>query len=298
LIVAIIDELRLELYSGDNPFLCAQMKYVDFGYTHTNIAPKQIDSTLRIIRSAFWLEIGSMLGGSAIRTAEAVKRASIPTQIVRIDPFCGDVNMWAWERPLAARHAWRFLRVEDCRPTTYERFLANIFFQGHHDIILPIMTTSSVGLKLLSRLMQEQRLAVLPQVIYLDAAHEVDETFVEVRSSWALLPAGGVLFGRRLGLAHGTRRRAKIRGADNAQPGIAGPVRRRASGRCPARQCIPVLQPMAAGEAAGTHPRSLPRAARQTACVRELRLQKIKRPRSSARVHPCAPIVPYLFRGR
>jgi hypothetical protein len=193
--VAIIDELRLELYSGDNPFLCAQMKYMDSGYTHTNIAPELIDSTLLIIRPAFWLEIGSMLGGSAIRTAEAVKRASIPMQIVCIDPFCGDVNMWAWERPLAAGNAWRFLRVEDCRPTIYERFLANVLFQGHHDIILPIMTTSSVGLKLLSRLMREQRLSVLPEVIYLDAAHEVDETFLEVRSSWALLPAGGVLLG-------------------------------------------------------------------------------------------------------
>ncbi|HET6233978.1 MAG TPA: class I SAM-dependent methyltransferase [Acetobacteraceae bacterium] len=171
------------------------MKYMDSGYTHTNIAPELLDSTLLIIRPAFWLEIGSMLGGSAIRTAEAVNRASIPMQIVCIDPFCGDVNMWAWERPLAAGNAWRFLRVEDCRPTIYERFLANVLFQGHHDIILPIMTTSSVGLKLLSRLMQEQRLSVLPEVIYLDAAHEVDETFLEVRSSWALLPAGGVLLG-------------------------------------------------------------------------------------------------------
>jgi cephalosporin hydroxylase len=193
--VAIIDELRLELYNGDNPFLCAQLKYMDFGYTHTNIAPELIDSTLRIIRPAFWLEIGSMLGGSAIRTAEAVKRAATPTQIVCIDPFCGDVNMWAWERPLIARNAWRFLRVEGCRPTIYERFLANILCRGHHDIILPIMTTSSVGLKLLSRLREEHRLSVLPQVIYLDAAHEVDETFLEVKSSWALLPTGGALLG-------------------------------------------------------------------------------------------------------
>ena len=193
--MAVIDELRLELCNGDNPFLCAQLKYMDFGYPHTNIVPELIDSTLRIIHPAFWLEIGSMLGGSAIKTAEAVKRASMPTQIVCIDPFCGDVNMWAWERPLTARSAWRFLRVEDCRPTIYERFLANILCRGHHDIILPIMTTSSVGLKLLPRLCQEQRLTVLPQVIYLDAAHEVNETFLEIRSSWALLPSGGALLG-------------------------------------------------------------------------------------------------------
>jgi hypothetical protein len=193
--VAVIDELRRELYNGDNPFLSAQLKYMDFGYTHTNIAPALIDSTLQIIKPACWLEIGSMLGGSAIRTAEAIKRAALPTQIVCIDPFCGDVNMWAWERPLIARNAWRFLRVENCRPTIYERFLANILSRGHHDIILPIMTTSSVGLKLLARLVQEQRLSVLPEVIYLDAAHEADETFLEVRTSWALLPEGGALLG-------------------------------------------------------------------------------------------------------
>jgi cephalosporin hydroxylase len=193
--VAVIDELRRELYNGDNPFLSAQLKYMDFGYAHTNIAPELIDSTLRIIRPTFWLEIGSMVGGSAIRTAEAIKRASMPTQIVCIDPFCGDVNMWAWERTQAAKNIWRFLRIEDCRPTIYERFLANILSRGHHDVILPIMTTSSVGLKLLPRLVQEQRLSVLPQVIYLDAAHEVDETLLEVKSSWALLPAGGALLG-------------------------------------------------------------------------------------------------------
>ena len=193
--MTIIDELRRELYNGENPFLSAQFKYMDFGYTHTNIAPELIDSTLQIIRPAFWLEIGSMLGGSAIRTAEAVKRATMSTQIVCIDPFCGDVNMWAWERLLIANNAWRFLRVQDCRPTIYERFLANILSRGHHDIILPIMTTSSVGLKLLSRLLKEQRVSGLPQVIYLDAAHEIDETFLEIRSSWAVLPQGGALLG-------------------------------------------------------------------------------------------------------
>jgi cephalosporin hydroxylase len=193
--VAVIDELRRELYSGDNPFLAAQFKYMDGGYPHTNIVPELIDSTLGIVRPSFWLEIGSMLGGSAIKTAEAIKRAELPTQIVCVDPFCGDVNMWAWERALTARNSWRFLRMEDCRPTIYERFLANILRLGHHDIILPIMTTSSIGLKLLRRLVQEQRLSCLPEVIYLDSAHEADETLLELMSSWTLLPAGGVLMG-------------------------------------------------------------------------------------------------------
>ncbi len=80
--MAVIDELRLQLYNGDNPFLSAQLKYIDPGYTHTNIAAELIDTTLQIIRPTFWLEIGTMLGGSAIRTADAIKKAAMPTQVV------------------------------------------------------------------------------------------------------------------------------------------------------------------------------------------------------------------------
>jgi len=193
--VPVIDELKRELYNGDGPYLSARLKYVDLGYPHTNIRPELIESVLRTLHPGFWLEIGSMLGGSAIRTAETIKRMSLPTEVVCIDPFCGDVNMWAWEKGLAAQGQWRFLRVEDCRPTIYERFLANILRSGHSDIILPLTMTSTVGIKLLRRLVAEQRLSALPEVVYLDSAHEPDETLLELLLAWDLLPPGGVLMG-------------------------------------------------------------------------------------------------------
>ena len=38
-----------------------------------------------------------MLGGSAIRTARVVKQKQMDSlSIICIDPFTGDVHMWAW----------------------------------------------------------------------------------------------------------------------------------------------------------------------------------------------------------
>jgi predicted O-methyltransferase YrrM len=191
----IIKELAKELYGMDSPFTYADVRYRDEGYPHTNLSPDVIASVLDTVRPHFWLELGSMLGGSAIRVAEMVKRKGTTTNIVCIDPFTGDVNMWAQEQPARKAGKWQFLRLERGRPSIYDRFLANVTAAGHEDIILPIAATSIVGIKLLQRLLTEGRISSLPGVIYLDSAHEPDETFLELQNCWALVEPGGVLIG-------------------------------------------------------------------------------------------------------
>ncbi len=187
--------LRTELYSEDSPFLYADKDFVDGGYPHTNLQKTLVDSILAEVRPSFWLEIGSMLGGSAILTADSVKSGAFDTEIICVDPFTGDVNMWAWERERKATGGWRFLRLNKGRPTIYDRFLANVQAAGHADVILPIATSSIVGLKLIQRLFDEGRIPGVPTVIYLDSAHEQDETFLELTNCWNVLPKGGILFG-------------------------------------------------------------------------------------------------------
>ena len=191
----IVGELLTELYGGTSPLSFAAAGNQDAGYPHTNLIPEVIDSILDLLKPAFWLEIGSMLGGSAIRTADLIKRRGLSTGLVCIDPFCGDVNMWAWEQPKRARGEWLFLGLREGRPTIFDRFIANVAAAGHADITVPITATSIVGTKLLSRLLAEGRISALPNVIYLDSAHEPDETLLELRNCWNLLPAGGILMG-------------------------------------------------------------------------------------------------------
>jgi len=191
----IITELARELYGFDTPLAHADARHQDAGYPHTNLIPDVIATVLDIVRPAFWLELGSMLGGSAIRVANMVKTKDMATEIVCVDPFTGDVNMWAWEQGDKKAGKWQFLKLQRGRPSIYDRFLANVTAAGHQDIILPIAATSIVGLKLLRRLLAEGRISSLPSVIYLDSAHEPDETFLELQNCWDLLEPGGVLMG-------------------------------------------------------------------------------------------------------
>ncbi len=62
----IISELLSELYGGDGPLAYADERYVDKGYPHTNLQGGLVRSVIDVAQPRFWLELGSMLGGSAI----------------------------------------------------------------------------------------------------------------------------------------------------------------------------------------------------------------------------------------
>lgn len=89
------------------------------------------------------------------------------------------------------------------RPRIYDRFMANVVEAGHADVIVPVVATSLVGMKVFRGLHNEGRVPTLPQVIYLDSAHEPDETFFELKIAWEILSPGGVLFGDDFGWVRG-----------------------------------------------------------------------------------------------
>ena len=94
----IINELLINLYSQSSPYLSCEEKYVDNGYPHTNILSDLLQILFTNIEPTYIVACGSMLGGSAIRMAETLKNNNKPTEIICIDPFTGDVNMWDWEK--------------------------------------------------------------------------------------------------------------------------------------------------------------------------------------------------------
>ena len=188
-------ELINEIWIGQNPISFSNVKYIDKAFPHTFIRENMITAVLNFARPLFWVECGSLYGGSAIKTANVIKSKNLNTTIVCVDPFVGDVNTIAWEKKSNEENTYRFNRVEDGSNTIYERFRANVKEAGHEDIIVPIQATTVIGMRLFSRLLHENRLSRLPDVVYLDAAHEIDETMLELRRAWEVLPSKGVLFG-------------------------------------------------------------------------------------------------------
>jgi len=187
-----------ELWNGDDPLRHADKNMVDKGYGHTNLKPAIVSALLKVLPITpplFWVEVGSMLGGSVIVTAKEIKAAKLNATIVAIDPFTGDVSMWASEKASRKENRFAMLRNTKGHPTIYDRFRANVVDAGHADMVVPIVASSIVGMKLLAQLYQEKRIPKFPEVLYLDSAHEEGETLLELRRAWDVLPPGGVLFG-------------------------------------------------------------------------------------------------------
>jgi len=143
----------------------------------------------------FIVEAGSMHGGSAIRMAmELDKHGYKEVPYLCIDPWTGDLNMWL------NRIVWEHLDVRDGRATTFDQFMLNVKqaivdhkITSQH--ILPFPVSSVIGARWL------QATAFQPNIIYLDSAHEVDETYYELCLYWHLLEPGGILMGDDYGWA-------------------------------------------------------------------------------------------------
>jgi len=191
----IYTELLVNLYDGESPYLSASSEWIDKEYPHTNLSTELVQVLFALLPPKFVLEIGSMLGGSAIRMAQVIKELNADASIICMDPFTGDVNMWDWEKEAREKGKWRFLRLDNGVPTIYKRFLANVVDNKASDIILPISVTSIVGMRLLERLNGQGRISQMPNYIYLDSAHEAGETLFELNMAWRILKNGGILFG-------------------------------------------------------------------------------------------------------
>ena len=197
--VGIYQQLLDNVYNGVSPYNSSSLAHKDDGYPHTNMIPFLASTLFSHIHPTYIVECGTMLGGSAIIMAKTLAQAGQnDIDIVCIDPFTGDVNMWDWEHACAVQNKWRFLALENGVPTIYRRFLANVLVNELQHRIIPINCTTTVGIKLLKRLLCQGRISELPNYIYLDSAHEPDETLLELRACWGTLSCGtgpGVLFG-------------------------------------------------------------------------------------------------------
>jgi len=199
-------QLLRELYGDSGPWTSVWKPdwpyHPDHDYPHSNLRVDVVISVLQHVqpdkgKDLFWLECGSFIGNSAITTVQVARDQGRKISFIANDPFSGDVNMWAWNKGLTGPSKFNFLHMQDDdrHPRIYETFLSNIQEKGFDFDVLPIRAPSMVGLRLMKRLRSENRLSAMPRVIYLDSAHEVDETLMELHTAFDVLELGGILLG-------------------------------------------------------------------------------------------------------
>jgi hypothetical protein len=174
----ILRELMPDVYAG---FPAAEYEEHVIGWDGTN---PLFDHLVDKVRPTVIFEIGTWLGQSAFKMAAAAKERNLRTAIICIDTWLGSPEHWlTWPNEL--------MRVNGY-PQMYRQFLANVIKQGHQDMIVPLPTTSITAAALL------RRMNICADLIYIDANHEEDAVRSDIEHYYAMLAAGGHLFGHDL----------------------------------------------------------------------------------------------------
>ena len=203
--LSIRKQLVRALYVGVDPFEAVNMSRVDHAYPHSNLRASFVHSVLKTFKPRLWLEVGGFVGNSAVTTAAVAAHLCMrDVSVVTIDPFTGSHIMWELQRrirvdqngTLLHRWGYDFLALDpDGRPTIRDRFMANVAWARADSAVLPITMPSVTGVKLILSLYLAKAISALPSAVFLDSAHEPDETRLELNKAIDVLAPGGILFG-------------------------------------------------------------------------------------------------------
>lgn len=167
----------------------------NFHFPFSNLHEGDVDRALAMLGRPpkFAVEVGSFHGHSAILQAKKLdEKKFIDTPLLCIDPWTGDLGMLLfrddWDKKLTPGE------LADGRSTSYWQFMLNVKSQIEKNNIgpkhiIPMAVTSIVGARYLIAV------GLTPDMIYLDSAHEFDETFTELTLYFHTLAAGGVIYG-------------------------------------------------------------------------------------------------------
>ena len=201
-----------EPFNGyQNPF----GRQPDWSYAWTQMRPYHLQRIERMLphqRIRFAVEVGSFTGGAARVMGRFLReraRASgqEPAPLLCIDTWLGDVNMALGRLGDLAK----FIDRRNGQPTLYHLWLVNMISANLTESVVPFVAPSTIG----ARALELHRYAA--DLIYLDSAHEMGETFLEMGLYWDLLTTGGVLMGDDLNwwaVAHDVQLFARVQAVE------------------------------------------------------------------------------------
>jgi len=195
-----MQELTSMLYGGDarvgepyigydNPF----GRTVDMNYAWTQVNERILDQASSMIggRLRFFVEVGSFMGKSSVLIADWLRRQEthvVPSGRGHASLLC--IDTWTGDLGMTLGHIYKDkLAKRNGMPTLYHTWLLNIIASNNTQRVLPLMAPSLLAAKALSF----SRLAA--DIVYLDSAHEMQETFLELAAFWPVVRPGGILIG-------------------------------------------------------------------------------------------------------
>ncbi len=171
--------LRELVWGGCDPYVTFANKVTPGGPNGWYSDHPVFEEVISARRPRRILEVGSMLGASAIHMARLLQRHGIEGEIHCIDTFLGSLEFGAFRRAMLAEGRFNF----------FDEFLGNVSDAGVAHCINPFPQTSLVA----SRICAQAKLQF--DLIYLDASHEYADVVSDLRAWWPLVAEGGILLG-------------------------------------------------------------------------------------------------------
>lgn len=140
---------------------------------------------IRTIKPKTVIEVGTWKGLSAINMGKHIQASNLDSTIYCVDTWLGAIEFWDW----LASSAERNLLLKNGYPQIYYQFLSNVVHTGLQDIILPFPNTSENGFRFF------KSKNIKAELIYIDASHEEDDVYKDVKNYFQLLNDGGIMFG-------------------------------------------------------------------------------------------------------
>lgn len=140
-----------------------------------------LSDTISLIRPKIIVEIGVWKGASTIFMAEQLKKNDIDGIVIAVDTFLG-----SWDHYFHPEF-FPSLMFRNGYPTLFYTFLTNVIQAGINDYVLPLPLDSTNAGHLLGR--KEIR----PDLIHIDAGHDVDAVTNDLKMWWPCLAPGGMI---------------------------------------------------------------------------------------------------------
>lgn len=133
------------------------------------------------------VEAGCYVGTSTKVWSHCLQDRGNNGTVLAIDTWLGDLSTWVEHIDTTSREKPDDV-LRDGRQSLYDQFMLNM--QANHvENVVPFSATSIIGARWLATM------SYIPDVVYVDTAHEEGETFLELELYWKLLKPGGILAG-------------------------------------------------------------------------------------------------------
>lgn len=166
---------REDIYENFNP--------IPF-QTEANNLDKYINDIFKDInqREITIIEVGSWKGSSAIAIAKYFLNKNIVPTIFCVDTWGGSTFHREYE------DYYRMLNCKNGFPQLYQQFLSNVIHSNLQKYIIPVPHTSHDAARYL------KKLGIECDICYIDANHEFDEVYQDIKDYYPMVKDGGIIF--------------------------------------------------------------------------------------------------------